>query len=204
MLPFFPLHGMTPKQTERLKKKIVAVKRALAAEKRKFGGYDDSRGLRYLPTKYYVQIEDYSGGLAYTKWFSKNFPDDVGFPDFLFEWTIILYKKGKLLAAGQKAFQTFCANTYLFDKFFGRSVTPPDKWEGSNLGTVSFTDYFNYSNQQKELEDFATWLSSLISTERFIELSDQYIEINKRLKTETDRETRYYLVLRASQLKDSF
>ena len=108
------------------------------------------------------------------------------------------------MAAGQKAFQTFCANTYVFDKFFGRSVTPIDKWEGSNLGAASFTDYFNYSTKQKELEDFATWLSSFISTERFIELSDQYIQIHKRLKTETDRETRHYLVLQASQLEESF
>jgi hypothetical protein len=167
-LPLFPFTRHDPNTNGTLKKKIAAVKRALAAEKKKFGGYDDSRGLRWLPTKYYVQMEDYSGGLAYTKWFSKNFPDDVGFPDFLFEWTIILYQNGKLLAAGQKAFQTFCANTYLFDKFFGRSITPIDKWEGSNLEAASFTDYFNYSNKQKELEDFATWLSTFMSTERFM------------------------------------
>ena len=108
------------------------------------------------------------------------------------------------MAAGQKAFQTYCANTYLFDKFFGRSIVPIDKWEGSNLEAASFTDYFNYSTKQKELEDFANWLSSFISSERFIELSDKYIEINKRLKTETDRETRHYLVLQESQLKASF
>ena len=195
---------MTPKQTERLKKKIADIKRVLAAEKKKFGAYDDSRGLRYLPTKYYIQIEDYSGGLAYTKWFSKNFPDDIGFPDFLFEWAIILYKNGKLIAAEKKAYQTFCANTYLFDKFFGRGITPIDKWEGSNLEAASFTDYFKYSCKQKELEDFTNWLSAFISTDRFIELSNKYIEIKKRLKTETDRETRHYLVMQASQLEDSF
>ena len=76
---------MTPKQIERLKKKISSVKRTLSAEKRKIGCYDDSRGLRYIPTKYYIQLADYNGGLAYTKWFDKNFPDDSGFPTFLFE-----------------------------------------------------------------------------------------------------------------------
>lgn len=83
---------MTPKQIERLRDKISRIKRTLAAEKRKFGWYDDSRGLRYLPTKYFVEIQDYKGGLGYLRWFSKNFPDDGGFPDFLFEWTIILFK----------------------------------------------------------------------------------------------------------------
>ncbi len=82
---------MTPKQTERLRKKITAIRRTLAAEKRKFGCYDDGRGLRYLPTKYYIQLADYKGGLTYTRWFQKNFPDDCGFPDFLFEWTILLF-----------------------------------------------------------------------------------------------------------------
>jgi hypothetical protein len=70
---------MTLKQIERLRLKIEKVKKTLANEKRKFGGYDDSRGLRYLPTLYFVQLADYTGGLKYTKWFSKNFPDDMGF-----------------------------------------------------------------------------------------------------------------------------
>ena len=85
---------MTPKQSQRLIKKIADIKRALAAEKRKFGGYDDSRGLRYLPTRYYLQLADYKGGLAYTRWFAKTFPDDIGFPDFLFEWAVLLFKVG--------------------------------------------------------------------------------------------------------------
>ena len=72
---------MTPKQSQRLIKKIADLKRALAAEKRKFGGYDDSRGLRYLPTRYYLQLADYKAGLAYTRWFAKAFPDDIGLPD---------------------------------------------------------------------------------------------------------------------------
>ena len=115
---------MTPKQTERLRKRIMAIRRTLAAEKRKFGCYDDGRGLRYLPTKYYIQLADYKGGLTYTRWFQKNFPDDCGFPDFLFEWTILLFKTGKHKDAEEKAFQTFCSNTYLFDHFFGKPVVP--------------------------------------------------------------------------------
>lgn len=76
---------MTAKQIEKLQNKIADIKQALATEKRKFGGYDDSRGLRYLPTKYFIQLGDFLGGQAYTTWFDKNFSDDVGFPDFLFE-----------------------------------------------------------------------------------------------------------------------
>ena len=83
---------MTPKQIERVRSKIKQIRATFAAEKRKFGAYDDSRGLRYLPLEYYIKLQDYKGGLTYTRWFQKNFPDDIGFPDFLFEWTIILFK----------------------------------------------------------------------------------------------------------------
>ncbi len=194
------MNPMNPKQAERLQKKISDIRRALAAEKRKFGAYDDSRGLRYLPTKYYLQLGDYRGGLTYLRWFDKNFPDDGGFPDFLFEWTVILFKSGKLKEAAQKAFETFCANTYLFDRFFGRPVVPIDKYEGSNLATPSFTEHFPYSSGQAELADFSVWLENLALSEDFTYRTSRYIEVYKRLKTEKDREARFELLMQARQL----
>ena len=194
---------MTPKQIERLQKKIADIKRTLAGEKRKFGCYDDSRGLRYLPTKYFIQLSDYSGGLTYTKWFAKNFPDDSGYPDFLFEWTIILFKNGMTDEAEKKAFQTFCSNTYFFDKYLGRQTIPINKWEGSNLENLTFTKYLDYSAQQNELTDFNKWLDTVLSTQDFITRSNNYIDIQQRLKTENDEEARHYLLEAASRLKRS-
>ena len=194
---------MTPKQTERLKKRIADIKKVLAMEKRKFGGYDDSRGLRYLPTKYFLQLGDYSGGLTFTKWFAKNFPDDVGFADFLFEWTIILFKTGRTLGAEKKAFQTFCSNTYVFNKFFDRPITPIDKWEGSNLASPAFTKHFEYSRGNSGLSDFSDWLEKYISTEKFYILSHKYVDIQKRLKDENDVNKRHYLVEQAGQIEQS-
>ena len=195
---------MTPRQTEKIKFKIVQIKRTLAAEKRKFGTYDDSRGLRYLPTGHYLKLQDFSGGLAYVKWFQKNFPDDSGFPDFLFEWTVILFKNGKLQDAGKKAFQTYCRNTYVFDKFFGKPIVPIEKLENSNVDIPEFAKYFNYSSAQLELADFTEWLSKFMATDKFVKSGEKFIEIYKRLKTEDDRETRHYLIQQASQLKDEF
>ncbi|MCC9138871.1 hypothetical protein LN995_20805 [Pontibacter silvestris] len=194
-------NSITPKQAERLQKRISDIRRALAAEKRKFGAYDDSRGLRYLPTRYYVQLGDYRGGLTYLRWFGKNFPDDGGFPDFLFEWTVILFKSGRLKEAAQKAFETFCTNTYLFDRFFGRPVIPVDKWEGSNLAAASFTEHFPYSSGQAELADFSLWLEKLTLSEGFADRSSRYVEVYKRLKAENDREARFELLLQARQLE---
>jgi len=194
---------MTPKQIERLKKKITTIKRILAAEKRKYAAYDDSRGLRYVPVTYYIQLGDYSGGLNYIRWFFKTFADDIGFPDFLFECTIILFKTGKIKEAEQKAFKTYCANTYLFDKFFGRPIIPIVKWEGSNLAIPLFTDYFDYSSKKKEFADFSEWLAKLIARDDFDKHSKKYIGICKRLKTEDDHETQHYLLMQINQLSET-
>lgn len=192
---------MTPKQIERTKKKIADIRRTLAAEKRKFGCYDDSRGLRYIPTKYFIQLTDYDGGLTYLRWFDKNFPDDSGFPEFLFEWTIILFKTGKTKEGEQKAFQTFCSNPYWFDKYFGRPIAPYDMWHYSSLTKPDYTETLEYSSIQPDFKDFSVWLEKLISTEDFINRSNKYVEIYRKLKSETDKEMRHYLVEQAFQLE---
>jgi len=191
---------MTQKQIDAFRKKIADVKRRLAAEKRKFGCYDDGRGLRYLPTKYFIQLGDYAGGLNYTKWFHKQFPDDSGFPEFIFEWTLILFKNGKFKEAEKKTFETFCSNTYLFDKFFGKPIIALDKWEGSNLEGTAYTDWLSYSCKDAELADFAEWLENLILTQEFQNRSNHYIDLQKKLKTEDDSEIRYYLIMQIRQL----
>ena len=193
---------MTPKETDKLKKQIADIKRALATEKRKFGAYDDSRGMRYYPTKVYIKLQDFKGGLTYTQWFNKNFSDDCGFPDFLFEWTIILFKTENLKDAEIKAFQTFCSNTYLFDKFFGRPVIPVNKYEFSNIDCASYTDNFMYSCSQPELTDFSEWLRKYIVSEKFVNLSRKFIDLNKRIKTERDKETRSYVLEQIWQLEN--
>jgi hypothetical protein len=193
---------MTPKKEERIRKKIKDIKTALAADKKKWGGqYHDGRGLRYIPPQLYIELNDFTGGLRYFNWFNKNFPDDSGYPDFLFEWTIVLFKTGRLKEAEKKAFETFCSNTYIIDIFFGRQVTKLKKWEGSNLETQEFADnQFFYSSQHDNLSDFSEWLKKFIATEKFILLSNKYIDIHKRLETEKDMETRHFLVQHERQL----
>lgn len=112
---------MTPKQAERIQAKITKIKKELAADKRRWGGfYDDSRGLRYLSPTLYLKLEDYTGVLRHFNWFAKNFPDDMGCPIFLFEWTITLFKTKKIALAEQKAMETFQANTHLLNAFLLR------------------------------------------------------------------------------------
>ena len=195
---------LTPKQAERLREQIADVKRTLAAEKRRFGDYDDSQGWRYLPPKLYVRLGDYAGGLRYTRWFDKNFGDDIGYPDFLFEWTILLFKNGRLKDAERKAVQTYCCNTYLFDKFFGRPVVPLVKWEGSNLEMPYLAEQLPYSSQQPELADFAAWLHQLERTEKFAAFAARFVSIGQQLKGADGYETRRALLDELRALETGF
>ena len=195
---------MTEKQIDRVRIRIKRIRGVLAAEKRRFGGYDDSRGLRYEPPSLYIHIGDYPGGLAYLRWFQKNFADDTGFADFLFEWTLILYMNNKLREAERKAFETFCSNTYILDKFFGKPVVAVCKCESSSLEKQEFTEYLKYSSTQPELADFADWLSELIISEKFKKAGAKFIDVQKRLYTEDDAETRGYLVKLSRQISDTY
>lgn len=189
---------MTPKQIQRLETKIADIKRILAAEKRQYGGYDDSRGLRYLPTRYYIQLGDYAGGLRYTRWFAKAFADDVGFPDFLFEWTLILFKNGKLADAGPKAWQTFCSHPDLLDYFLGQPIGASSPAKKVGYAHPGIPPSFAYSSQQAELSDFGLWLEEFMSCEPFIRCRTRYLAIAEQLQTETDQQTRLSLLQEAA------
>ena len=185
---------MTPKKADRLKKKITDIRRLLAAEKRKFGWYDDSRGLRYFPTKYYIQLGDVAGGLTYTRWVAKNFPDDAGFPDFLFEWLVILFKNGKIKEAEQKAIETFCADIHLLNSFLGRPHAISESWEDVPRTEGISAEYFCSLRTHISLTDFAEWLTGFVATERFLAIAGKYIDLRRQLQGEHDLEQRQYLV----------
>lgn len=193
---------MTPKQIEKLRKKIADIKRTLAAEKRKFGAYDDSRGLRYLPIGYFIRLGDYKEGLAYLKWFDKNFPDDGGFPEFLFDSAILLFKTGRLREAAIAVFRTFCSNPYWIDRFLDRPVVQLDIWHSSNLMQVGYTQALTYTNAQPDLLDFSDWLRQLITTDDFVRRSIRYVEIYRQLNAELDKASRHRLVEEAYEMQE--
>jgi len=195
---------LTPKQKERLKPKIAGIRKVLAAEKRKFGWYSDSRGLRYLSPELYIKLQDYKGGLTYLRWFRKNFPDDMGFPDFLFEWTLILFKNSKEKEARRKALETWFTNTCLFDKFFGRPVVPIDKYEGFNQEAAVFAKNFTYTAGQAGLEDFAHWLEQLERSEKFMDCTNRILVLGKQLNTEDDSMKRMVLLAKERQLLEDY
>ena len=110
--------------------------------------------------------------MVYLRWFAKNFPDDAGFPDFLFEWAIILFKNGKIKDAERKSVEAYFRNTYIFDKFFGRAIQIIEKLENWSIEQPEFIDDLKYSANQPELADFSEFLHSLEQSEKFQSVKD--------------------------------
>jgi len=186
---------MTPKQIESVKIKITKIKETLAADKKHWGGhYHDGQGLRYLPPEQNLKIQDYSGALRYFNWFNKNFPDDCGYPIFLLEWTITLFKTKRIKQAENKLIETFISNTYIIDKFLNKDFKNFDKTESSNWEFESLTEGLPYSNKQNELIDFTSWLEKFILTDKFLVPTNRYIQISILLKKELDFEKRSNLI----------
>ncbi|WP_158845077.1 hypothetical protein [Algibacter sp. L1A34] len=195
---------MTPKQIERIKNKIGKIKRELAADKKHWGGfYHDGRGLRYLPPELYLKLNDYSGALRYFNWFDKNFPEDSGFPIFLFEWTITLFKKKKIHLAEKKALETFYSNNYLIDIFLGNDILDFSKSENSNWECSSLVENLKYSKSQEELNDFAKWIENFTKTETFYSFANTLIKIQSKLITEPVGKKRSELINKKYKLLEN-
>jgi hypothetical protein len=192
---------MREKQIELIKLRIEKFKKALARDKRMWGGqYHDGQGIRYIITAEFIKIKDYKSGLKYLKWFDKNFPDDSGYPIFLFEATLILFYCDKIKEAEEKAHRTFFSNTYLFDKFLEKATLQLDKNESSNWEFESLVDNFHYS--KTEFAEFAHWIEIILSSRTFLDKANEFIEIERKLKTEPVGQTRTKLVNRLLKIQN--
>lgn len=192
-------------QIDRIQKKIAKIKRELAADKQRHGGYyDDSRGLRYLPPSLYLKSQDYKGAMRYFRWFAKNFDDDSGYPTFLFEWSITLYKNGRLSDAESMVLLTFFSNTYLIDWFLGKEKRASDIKEQSNWQSVDLLEDFPYSHRDPTLSDFSDWLTLFLLTEKYKNYSQGFLEIQQKLSDEHPGITRSEMVNSLVAIMDMF
>lgn len=193
---------MTPKTAERIVNKIKKIKAALAADKKRWGGnYDDSQGLRYAPLPLYIKLKDFKGGLRYLNWFTKNFPDDVGYPNFLFEWTFILFQCNKLMEAEKKLHLTHFSNIYLLDKFLGKAFLDLDENDSSNWDFESLKEHFHYNKNEEEFIGFANWISEKLQSKLFLDKVNRFAEIKALLLTESVAEHRTQLMGELSAIK---
>ncbi|WP_026452695.1 hypothetical protein [Aequorivita capsosiphonis] len=196
---------MTEKQEERVRAKIKKIRSALSADKRFHGGYfDDSRGLRYMPPELYLRINDYKGAARYFKWFDKNFPDDIGYGMFWFEYAISSFKNKKMEIAEKSILKSFMANDYLIEQFLGLPLKDRINNERSEWHRKQAIENFLYSEENPEFAEFSIWLKNFIESSEFLNFSNKYVDIEIKLKTETEVSKRSALLNKSRQLLDDY
>ena len=192
---------MTEKQIQRIQKTIKIYRARLAAEKRRFGGYFDNGGTRYIIPEFYLQIEDYKGALIYFRWFSKAFPDDCGFPSFNLFWTITLFQNNKIKEAVKKAYATAFSNTYLIDLICGKKPVQLDKSELSGSEDLKYAIQIHDGCVNLLTADFISWISSLSETVDFKKNLNLYISLQKLIKDEPSGPARTRLLNESHKLE---
>ena len=192
---------MTDRQIERIKNTIKIYRGRLAAEKRKFGGYFDNGGTRYIIPEFYLQIKDYKGALTYFRWFSKEFPDDSGFPSFDLFLALTLYENRKINDAVKMAYKTAFSNTYLIDLICNKTTFRMDKSELDGSDNLDFAKEIVDGCVNLLTTDFKAWICSLSETEDFKSNLNKFISLQKLIKDEDVGPLRSKLIKESRKLE---
>jgi hypothetical protein len=185
---------MTERQIENIKKKIKFYRARLAAEKRMYGGYDDSAGLRYIIPELYFKIRDYKGALVYFRWFSKAFPDDIGFPVFNLLWSAALFENNKIPQAVNKAYETAFSNTYLLDLIRRKDPVQIDKSETIGFENLGYARQIYPDCIKLVTLEFQIWIGNLSESDDFKSNLNKFISLQKLIKDEPAGEMRNNLL----------
>ena len=180
----------------RIENKIKKYTAHLRSEKRRFGGYDDSSGLRYLLGHNYLLVDDIKGALRYFKWFKKEFDDDCGEPFQYLSWTVALFLNNQLKDARQKLIETFLKNLYLIPHILGYTNLDiynmdyhSSNWEHKEYAESLPEEYFNYIT-----DDFKTWADSILNEDVVKSIINRHIELHNKLKNENNSNIRGKLI----------
>ncbi len=192
---------MTEKQIEKIKLSIKKHRAALTAEKRKFGGFDDSAGRRYYISDLYMRIEDYQGAITYKKWFDKNFPDDIGGPLLSLNWSIAYFGLGQLTDAKIYTIDTAFQNVYLHGLLLDREINQIDMYE-HGYDMLEFAKSMVKDCKKVSTIPYLDWLKSFIDTDEYKEPINRYVVLNKLLKDENNRKKRSELIDHISELEN--
>ena len=89
----------------------------------------------------------------------------------------------------------------MFDKFLGKEPLQLEKNESFNWEFQSLVDGFPYSSLDTEFIEFASWTQNVLSSRTFLDKANEFIEIERKLKTEPVGQKRTELVNRLSKIK---
>jgi hypothetical protein len=173
-----------PRDPKRIRERIKRYERELASEKRRFGGYDDSAGKRYLLGPLYLRLGDVDGACKPFAWFQRTFPDDMGEPFHYLCWALALYLAGEHSKATVKLAQTWFRNHYLVERLLGIAVSRPAIEHGSNWEMPEYVAHGPAELLKLWDGDALAWAGAVYGRAWFEEARTEYIEIEQRLTDE--------------------
>jgi hypothetical protein len=188
---------MNEKEIEKIKNTIKVYKSRLAGEKKRFGGYFDSGGVRYKIPELYIQLADYKGALTYFRWFEKEFHDDSRYPFFDLLWSFTYFKNKREKDAIRLAYKTAFSDIYMID-LLCKPVGVNDKSESHD---------FVYANGLVEwcekllTRNFKEWICRLYETEEFKANMNKFISIQKLIDDKSLSESRSDLIDESDKLE---
>jgi hypothetical protein len=189
---------MTEKEIEKIKNTIKVYKSRLAGEKKRFGGYFDNGGVRYIIPELYIKLGDYKGALTYLNWFEKEFPDDSCFPFFDLLWSFTYFKNKREKDAIRLAYRTAFSNIYVIDLLCNNKVTLND---ASDPGDIDSAKRLAEWCEKFLTKDFKQWICKLNETEDFKANMNKFISIRKLIDDESLSEIRAKLIEQSEKLE---
>lgn len=164
--------------------RATRLKRALAAEKRRYGGIDDGYGKRYLIGPLYALAGDFDLALAHYDWYEKECSDDVGEPVHYLWWALSLYRTGGLEKANARLLETMVQNVYLLPALLGFATVTHDMWHSSNREQPDYISKIPPEFLPELSERECLWIEGRLDTALFRRVKDEYISTYRLLKSE--------------------
>lgn len=192
-----------PKTPRGIQSRIKKYEEYLNWERRTYGCYDDSSGVRYDIGPLYMLMGDIDGAVRSFNLFKRRFPDDMGDPFQYLTWALALYKKGQVKKAEIKLIQTMLLNLYLVPHIIGEEIEEYNFQNSSSWHEKEMLDYLPAEYANLWDEESIEWAKSVYYGKKATKIREKYIELETILSDEPVGAKRSALVDELYSLKSS-
>lgn len=192
-----------PSSSTRLKSRARRLLKALKAERRRFGGFDDSGGKRYRIGPLFMQAGALDEALDFYRAFDRWFPDDAGEPMNCFFWALALHRAGDAGGAEDRLLQTLVSNLYLLPALLGETVLREDMEHTSNWDVPEYVLSISLEFSPLLSDGERDWIRSTLASERLTRVRQAYVEAHTAVRRAKNLAERRAIIGRWHQLLDA-
>jgi len=189
-----------PSTKKKLSQRISSYMSSMKREKREHGFISDGSGKRYLMFTLLFLLDDIMKCQSYFDWYEKEFSDDIGEPEQVLCWKLLLKKMGMEEKAKYKLAELMLLNLYFIPKLIGKDIKKYSMWHSSNYVEPEYFDYTSSQIIEKITNDEKIWMNNCYDSFEFKRVRKRYVEIYTILPNEKDREKRGKLIDETSRL----